>query len=53
MSNWAGKGCKPRPCSVSQEEKDLRWKKPKGELTDKEFAKQYAELKSKGKIWRK
>ena len=42
-----------RPCSVSQEEKALRWKKYKGELTDAEFAKQYAELKERGLIWRR
>ena len=48
-----GKGCKQRPCSVSQEEVDLRWKKYKGELTDAEFAEQYAELKERGLIYRR
>lgn len=48
-----GKGDKQRPSQVSHEEELLRWKLAFGKITFDEFKRQYQQLKSRGKIYRR
>lgn len=42
----AGKGSRPRPCQITDQEKDLRYKLCFGLITEKEFNKQMSKLQS-------
>lgn len=52
MSNFTGKGDKPRPRQITREEEELRWKYAFGGMTFDEYEAKYKKLKAKGLIKR-
>lgn len=49
---WAGKGDKPRPCSTTKEEQNLRDRYALGKITFVQYEKEYKELMKRGLIKR-
>jgi len=49
---WAGKGDKPRPCSTTHEEQDLRDRYARGKMTFLQYEREYKALMKRGLIQR-